>query len=151
MRSFLGVRIPRDGSIAAEVSTRSIGCAGDRERKPVLRGEDPLGAPSSNDCVEPSRHLIPKEPTSTNWQLPNTARVEDVGGIIAAVGVVSGEAKPCQRRRSIELTLREAQNIFVITLADRTGVVHKGAETVLEPALVGDLKRLVVCSPGAAR
>ena len=121
------------------------GCAIDGERESVLRGQDPLSAPSANDCIEPSRHLIAKGPSSADRQLPNAAGMQDVGGIVAAVGVVSGQAKPSQRRRSVELVLREAQNILVITLADRTGVVCQYTQAMRESAFVSDLHRLVVC------
>src|SRR5690242_4219696 len=60
VRAFVGVRIPRDRGVAVEVATHRASRASDRKGEPVLRGENPLSAPSANHCVEPSRHLISK-------------------------------------------------------------------------------------------
>jgi hypothetical protein len=60
MGPFLRVRISCDRSIAAEVPTHCAGRAVDRKREPILRGENPLSAPTADHCVESAGHAPSK-------------------------------------------------------------------------------------------
>src|SRR5882724_10452800 len=77
--------------------------------------------------------------------MPNTAGVEDVGNIVAAVRVIHEIAKTREGWGTIKLALREPKNIFVVVLADRSGVISEQAQPLLESALEGNLHRVVVC------
>ena len=116
--SCIGIYSLRDWSIALEVSAHRADGTVYRERESILRGDDPLRAPSANECVQGPRHILSQWPAFADRQLPNAAGMENIGHIVAAERVVLDHAKPCKRWRTIELALGETENVFVIILAD---------------------------------
>ena len=116
--------------IALEISTHrangtAVCSAFDCEREPVLRCHNPLGTPSADECIERSRHSFSKRLVSADRQLPHSAGMEDIGNIVATERVVPGYAKASECWRTVELVLRNAENILKIIFALGTGVIHQ--------------------------
>src|ERR1700722_14806346 len=99
MRALAGVwiRSLRDWSIALEISARCAGRARDCEREPILRGDNPLCAPSANERISYARHVLTHELALANWQLPDTAGMKNIGDIVTAECVVPEITKAWKR------------------------------------------------------
>src|SRR6266576_6450402 len=136
-----------DWSIALEISARCACRAIDCKRVSILRGDNPLCAPSANERVSYARHVLTHEPPLAERQLPNTAGMKNIGDIVTAECVIPEITKPWKRWRAIEYVPRDTENVFVIILAHRSGVISQHIQALFESALKSDLHRVVIsCS-----
>src|SRR5258708_852143 len=103
-----------DWSIALEISARCAGRAIDCKRVSILRGDNPLCAPSANERVSYARHVLTHEPPLAERQLPNTAGMKNVGDIVTTEGVILEIAKSRKGWRAIEYVPRDTDNVLVI-------------------------------------
>src|SRR5712691_8698714 len=73
--------------------------------------------------------------------------MKNVGDIVTAECVVPEITKPWKRWRAIEYVPRDTENVFVIILAHRSGVISQHIQALFESALKSDLHRVVIsCS-----
>src|SRR5713226_351466 len=70
--------------------------------------------------------------------------MKDVGDIVTAERIVLEIAKPRKGWRAIEHVPRDTENVFVIILAHRSGVISQHIQALFESALERNLERVVV-------